>query len=88
MSVINDLPVLILGYNRLDKFIRCIKTVKKQGIKKIYVSIDGPKNDYDLEVQKRIIDFCSTDNHGIDIRIKKVNRVRHTVSTIYLGDWE
>ena len=74
MSVINDLPVLILGYNRLDKFIRCIKTVKKQGIKKIYVSIDGPKNDYDLEVQKRIIDFCSTNNTGIDLRIKNLKK--------------
>ena len=54
MSVIKDLPVLILGYNRLEKFKRCIKTVKKQGIKKVYVSIDGPKNDYDLEVQKKL----------------------------------
>ena len=74
MSVINDLPVLILGYNRLDKFTKCIKTVQKQGIKKVYVSIDGPKNDYDLEVQKRIIDLCSTNNLGIDIRIQNFKK--------------
>ena len=74
MSVINDLPVLILGYNRLDKFTRCIKTVQKQGIKKVYVSIDGPKNNYDYEIQKRIIDFCSNNNLGIDIKIKNLKK--------------
>ena len=74
MSVINDLPVLILGYNRLDKFTRCIKTVQNQGIEKVYVSIDGPKNDYDYEIQKRIIDFCSNNNLGIDIKIKNLKK--------------
>jgi hypothetical protein len=74
MSVINDLPVLILGYNRLDKFTRCIKTVQSQGIEKVYVSIDGPKNDYDYEIQKRIIDFCSNNNLGIDIKIKNLKK--------------
>ena len=74
MSVINDLPVLILGYNRLDKFIRCIKTVQNQGIEKVYVSIDGPKNEYDYEIQKRIIDFCSKNNLGIDIKLKNFKK--------------
>ena len=74
MGVISDLPILILGYNRFEKFTKCIKTVQKQGIKKVYVSIDGPKNDYDHRVQKRIIDFCLNDNHGIDIKIKNLKK--------------
>ena len=74
MGVISDLPILILGYNRFEKFTKCIKTVQKQGIKKVYVSIDGPKNDYDQRVQKRIIDFCSNENLGIDIKIKNLKK--------------
>ena len=34
MGEIKDLPVLILGYNRFEKFTRCISTLEKQGIKK------------------------------------------------------
>ena len=74
MSVISDLPILILGYNRFEKFNRCIRTVQKQGIKKVYVSIDGPKNDYDIRVQKRIMDFCSNDNLGMNIKIKSLKK--------------
>ena len=74
MSVINDLPILILGYNRFEKFTKCIKTVQKQGIKKVYVSIDGPKNNYDRRVQKRIIDFCSNESLGLDIKIKNLKK--------------
>ena len=44
MSDISNLPVLILAYNRFDKFNKCINTLYKQGIKKIFLSIDGPKN--------------------------------------------
>ena len=74
MGIMKDLPVLILGYNRLDKFTKCIKTVQKQGIKKVYVSIDGPKNVYDHEVQKKIIEICSDNNLGIDIKIKNLKK--------------
>ena len=74
MSAISNLPILILGYNRFEKFNRCIRTVQKQGIKKVYVSIDGPKNDYDLSVQKRIMDFCSNDNLGMNINIKSLKK--------------
>ena len=74
MDVINDLPVLILGYNRFDKFTRCIKTLREQGIKKIYVSIDGPKDDYDFQVQKRIIEFCLSKKLELDIKINKLKR--------------
>lgn len=74
MVVINDLPILILGYNRFEKFTKCIKTVQNQGIKKVYVSIDGPKNDYDQRAQKKIIDFCTNDNLGMDIKIKNLKK--------------
>ena len=74
MDIIKDLPTLILGYNRFDKFTRCIKTLKEQGIKKIYVCIDGPKNDFDIESQEKIIDFCLNNKLHLDINLKKLEK--------------
>ena len=74
MDIIKDLPTLILGYNRFDKFTRCIKTLKEQGIKKIYVCIDGPKNDFDIESQEKIIDFCLNNKLHLDINLKKLDK--------------
>ena len=39
-------PVLILGYNRPDKIKFLIKKLSKLRIKKIYISLDGPKNNF------------------------------------------
>ena len=68
MSDLKELPVLILGYNRLDKFTRCINNLQAQGIKKIYVSIDGPKNELDKKTQGEIIKFCSKNNNELNIK--------------------
>ena len=74
MDNIKELPILILGYNRFDKFTRCIKTLKEKGIKKIYVSIDGPKNDFDKESQEKIINFCSNSKLDLNIKLKKLDK--------------
>ena len=70
MSELNDLPVLILAYNRFDKFYKCFNTLKDQGIKKIFISIDGPANDDDIISQKKIISYCKKNIYGLDIKIK------------------
>jgi len=70
MNIIKDLPTLILGYNRFDKFTRCVTTLHRQGIKKIYISIDGPKNDFDKKNQEKIFDFCYKNNLDLDIQLK------------------
>ena len=69
-----DLPVLVLGYNRFDKLTRCISTLEKQGLRNIYVSIDGPKNDYDKNIQKKIINFCSRRTAELDIKLKNLDK--------------
>ena len=74
MSLLEKLPVLILGYNRLDKFTRCISTLNEQGIKKVFVSIDGPKNESDKKIQKEIIKFCKYNKFDLDIRLNRFNR--------------
>ena len=74
MVNIKELPVLILGYNRFDKFTRCISTLQDQGVKKIYVSIDGPKNELDKEVQKKIINSCLNSRLNLEIKINNLNK--------------
>lgn len=72
MKNISNLPVLILAYNRFDKFDRCINTLRKQGIKKIFLSIDGPKSDNDLINQEKIYNFCFNNNLDLEIKIKQL----------------
>ena len=71
MKSIEELPVLILAYNRFDKFNRCIHTLYKQGIKKVFISIDGPKNNFDLKIQNKIQKFCIQNPLNLDIKINK-----------------
>ena len=72
MNEISKLPVLILAYNRFEKFKRCINTLHKQGIKKIFLSIDGPKNSNDLINQKKIFNFCVNNSLDLEIKIQKL----------------
>ena len=65
MENLSNLPVLILAYNRYDKFLRCIKTLHSYGISNIFVSIDGPKNHLDTKNQELIKDFCNKNNLGM-----------------------
>ena len=74
MNIVKDLPTLILGYNRFDKFARCVTTLHRQGIKKIYISIDGPKNDFDKKNQEKIFDFCYKNNLDLDIQLKSFSK--------------
>ena len=74
MGELKNLPVLILGYNRFDKFTRCLSTLKEQGLKNIYVSIDGPKNDYDNKIQKKISNFCTKNNSELNIKFKNLDK--------------
>lgn len=73
MKKLANLSVLILAYNRFEKFNRCIKTLNEQGIKKIYLSIDGPRNKNDLKNQEKIISFCKNNNYGMEIIINKLH---------------
>ena len=72
MEKIKELPVLILAYNRFDKFKICANNLINQGIKKIFVSIDGPRNQFDILNQKKIINFCRENCYKVDIKINKL----------------
>ena len=74
MFPIQNLPVLILAYNRYDKFCRCLNSLSKNGIKKIFISIDGPKNEIDKINQKKICQFCLKNTDGLDIKINHLKK--------------
>jgi hypothetical protein len=42
----SELPALLIAYNRPDKTRRALESIWSSGIRKLYVSIDGPKDDY------------------------------------------
>lgn len=42
----SDLPALLIAYNRPEKTRRALESIWSSGIRKLYVSIDGPKNGF------------------------------------------
>ncbi len=53
-----DIPILILTYNRPTHLLKLARKLKKINPKKIYISCDGPKNNFDmyqiLKIKKNI----------------------------------
>lgn len=45
-SVYSELPALLIAYNRPEKTRRALNSIWNSGIRKLYVSIDGPKNSH------------------------------------------
>ncbi len=72
MEKIEELPVLILAYNRFDKFKICANNLINKGIKKIFISIDGPRNQVDILNQEKILNFCRENNYILDITINEL----------------
>lgn len=72
MQNIKNLPVLILAYNRYEKFHRCINSLHKHGIRKIFLSIDGPKSNNDLINQEKIYNFCFDNKLDLQLKIQKL----------------
>ena len=69
-------PILYCCYNRLELIKKSIDVIKNIECKKIYISIDGPKNDYeDLRKNTEIIKFLSsiTFKSEKEILIRKKN---------------
>jgi hypothetical protein len=73
------LPILILTYNRPEHLLKLIKKLKKIKPAKIYISCDGPKNNYDREkILKisRIINLIDTKTKVISNFLKKNKGIR------------
>lgn len=48
------IPVLVIAYNRSDLLEACIKRLLNNGFTNLYITIDGPRNDYDRQKQEEI----------------------------------
>ena len=74
MCNINNLPVLIIAHSRADKFKLCIKKIYGYGIRKIYLSIDGPRHEGDSIQQKLIIDEFYKYSENCELKLNKLDK--------------
>ena len=49
------IPILILVFLRKEQLENIIRMAHSQGVQKVYVSIDGPRNAVDANIQQGII---------------------------------
>ena len=70
----NNAPILITAYNRYNNFKKLLSSITLYKFK-IYISIDGPKNNFDNEEQSKMITLIENlkKNHNIRYRILKRN---------------
>lgn len=69
-----QLPVLILAHSRAEKFNNCLKRIYDFGIRNIYLSIDGPRNNRDLYQQKIIIQNFNKFQKKCDLKLNKLEK--------------
>ena len=66
-------PVLITAYNRSKNFNKVINSLKFYKTK-IYVSIDGPKNNHDKIEQLKIINIINKNKKNLQIKFRVLNK--------------
>ena len=69
----SNAPILITAYNRSKNFKKLINSIKFYKTK-IYVSIDGPKNDYDKVEQLKIINLIEKNKKKLKIKYRILNQ--------------
>ena len=92
VSTIEDLPVLIMAFQRLDNLDLIVNRCRAAGIRKIYISVDGPSpEDFgQIENHQRIVKYVSTLSEDSNLSIfAKVSEVNLGCSASVLGalDW-
>jgi hypothetical protein len=83
MTRIEDLPVLILGYMRVEGILRCLESCHQAGIRRVYIALDGPKDSKSLTHQQegidRILKFVEL--RGIELTLRR----RHSNAGLAVG---
>lgn len=69
------IPTLVLGYNRPNKLQKVIERLIELDIKNIFIVIDGPKNNSDIEKNLKIKDIISSIPKKVNL--KKIIRSRN-----------
>lgn len=68
-----DIPVLLLVYNRPLQTKWVIDRLKSCGVKRVYVSADGPKNSGDATQTNHVLELLSAEEIVLKINYSKVN---------------
>ena len=69
------ITTLVLGYNRPNKLQKVIERLIELDIKNIFIVIDGPKNNSDIEKNLKIKDIISSIPKKVNL--KKIIRSRN-----------
>ena len=73
MLIKSGAPILITAYNRSNNFKKLIDCLKFYKFK-IYISIDGPKNDYDRSEQNKIVKYIKKNKKNFKIKYRTLNQ--------------
>ena len=80
-------PILITAYNRFKSFKRLVNSLKSYKCK-IYISIDGPKNNFDRIQQKKIIDLIEKVKKNFNLRYRILGKNLGCQKAIFSSlDW-
>jgi hypothetical protein len=87
---VNKLPILIIGFIRVEGVERLLNSVKPQQVSRIYLSLDGPRGRVDFQSQNLILsavrDFCRKNDIPLDVWKRRKN-LGVAVSVISSIDW-
>jgi hypothetical protein len=86
----STLPCLVIAYRRIQGVQKIITDLYAMGIKRIYLAIDGPKNDSDSEIQQNMINWTKSfsSNSGLEIEILYQRRnLGVAIGVISAIDW-
>lgn len=72
------LPVLLIAFNRIDSTKRVFESIKKYAPQKLFISIDGPRNELEKVKVEQVLNFIET---SVDWKCE----VQKKVSTHNLG---
>jgi hypothetical protein len=64
-----NIPVLVIGYNRPSLLQELLSHLNDIGVKKIYVALDGPKNEQDFLLCEQVYNLVKFNKHRFEIKI-------------------
>lgn len=77
MKSIEHLPVLILGYMRIEGILRCLESCDQAGIRKVYIALDGPRDSKSQAHQQegidKILEFVESRGIALTLRRRHSN---------------
>jgi hypothetical protein len=86
-------PILVVGFNRLDKLIFILETITNWAVPHIYISIDGPKDESTKDITKNITMYLQkfNDSQKYTIWINETNlgisrNISDAISRILLAE--